>query len=624
MHESSSLDVGGDVQMPGNETVIMKIAPVYPNRDEEITNGEVSRSMDESEGVDKIEQQKLFTGMQDQGNVNATEEVIMEEGMTPVFLNKEYTGDSILDNLSTEEVISLLVMITSRRGRWNPAVFSQMENVVAWDRLNEQRVTLSWLEIWGDSTGTDLFTRKWENTMQVIRSYWAMEYGEGTSDLHQASIFSKQFKRWDLEAKFFTETNTMVECLAKWEGQYNSNDHEMWRKMPGEPRAPNWLDVERDACNQEEIMHRNKLKKRKNKGRNPFRGHKTTPSGEGENLSRRTIRVISSKERHKDMFPQNVPIPTVMPPPLGFSKFRMGSDLKEKHKKQESQTPARKRLDSLYKDLMAKEIRLKEIAMNILKTDTNSALLQSILSMKTCKLRKFSAKVDAQGVVTIDKDMVDTGSGDTDPNISHPGAPVASYARTLTGEQTDSPKEKVQYYPPLGNKGMIGTSILRVDITGGGTTTENDGFTLVTGRRNGIRRMSQGSRNNNNLNNNQNGSRNVREGARTENRNKRDNIASTSMANKNIVINGQNLHGTQDRGNERELRAQEKGTSNNSDSPITDSTGLNCKNPTVSILDKGKPSSTPDVRIVETSNRFLLLDEEGNEPLLPLTQKSGL
>ncbi|KAI3743671.1 hypothetical protein L1987_56733 [Smallanthus sonchifolius] len=348
--------------------------------------------------------------------------------------------------------------------------------------------------------------------MQSVKSSWAMEYGEGKSDLHQDSIFTKSYQCWDPEVKFFEKYDSMVECLVKWEGHDKLNDHEVWRKVPGAQGFPNWLDVERGACNPKETMHRKKKKKRKNEGRNPFRGQKTAPSRDGENLSRRTIRVVSSKERNKDMFPQNLSLPKVMLPPLGFSEFRIGNDFKDKSKQQVSKAPTSNRLDSLYKELMAKESRLKEIATNILKTDANSVLLHSILR-----------------------------------------------------------------------------------------------------RRNDPTQLGKGTRNSHNFNNNLNGSRSIREGAGTDNRNKRGNNASISTVNRNIVTNGQSTHGTQDRGNERDTGAQEQGTSNTLASPIQDTTGLNANSQSESILEKGKSSGIPNVRMVETSNRFMLMDEEGNE-----------
>ncbi|KAI3693488.1 hypothetical protein L1987_76431 [Smallanthus sonchifolius] len=190
----------------------------------------------------------------------------------------------------------------------------------------------------------------------------------------------------------------------------------------GDQRLPNWLDVERGACNPEEAMHHNKKKKRKTKGRNPFRGQKKGLSGDGENGSRRTIRVVSSKERNKDVFPQSLSIPKVMPPPLGLSEFKIGNDPKDKNKQRTSKAPSSSRMDSLYKELLVKESRLKEIETNILKTDANRELMHSILSMKSCNVRKFSAKVNDHGVVTIDEDMVDTGHGDLDTNLIQSGA----------------------------------------------------------------------------------------------------------------------------------------------------------------------------------------------------------
>ncbi|KAI3754129.1 hypothetical protein L1987_53907 [Smallanthus sonchifolius] len=447
-----------DTHLRENENVIMNIASIDPTREDESTGSDANQIMKDSEVTEK-----------------------------------ELTGNFSHSNSAS------------------PGAISQIEDNVAWDRLNSQRVILRWPKQWGESMCTELSNIGWENIMQSVKSSWAMEYGEGDQGF------------------------------------------------------PNWLDVERGACNPEETMHRKK-KKRKNKGRNPFRGQKIAPPRDGENLSRRTIRVVSSKERNKDLFPQNLSFPKVMPPPLGLSEFWIGNESKDKSNQQVSKAPSSNRIDSLYKELMAKESRLKEIANNILKTDANSVLLHSILSMKSCNLRKFSSKVNDNGVVTIDEDMVDTGSGDLDTNINFPGTPIASYAKNA--------QQRSQCYP--GGKDPILPAISQK-------------------------------------------SRSIREEAGTDNKTKRGNNASIRMMNRNIIINGQRTHDTQDRGNKRDTGAQEQGTSNTPASPIQDTTGLNANSQSESLLEKEKSSGIPNVRMVETSNRFMLLYEEGNE----LAKNSG-
>ncbi|KAI3809558.1 hypothetical protein L1987_25535 [Smallanthus sonchifolius] len=442
MHRSIIEETGRDGHSRGTEDVIMIVDPKDSNREDESIGREATQTMQANEDTGTVPSLNLDS-----------------RGTTPCY---------------EEESI--------------------------WDRINNQRILLSWPEQWGESMCTDLSTIEWENTMQYVNTSWAKEYGEGKSDLPQDSVFTK------------------------------------------------------GACNPEEAMHRNKRKKRKTKGRNPFRGQKKVPSGDGENGSRRTIRVVSSKELNKDVFPQTLSIPKVMPPPLGFSEFKIGNDPNDKNKQQASKAPSSSRMDSLYKELLVKESRLKEIATNVLKTDANRELLHSILSMNSCNIRKFLAKVNDHGVVTVDEDMVDTGNGDLDTNLIQSGAQKASYAKMLNGEHSTIHEEKIQYYPPLVNSEGIKVAVIdpripRGDINGGGVSNENDGFTLVKGRRNGPRQVGHRARNSHSSNNYPNGTRNSKEGASTDNGNKRVNNASISMKNGNIVINGQSNHVPQDRGN---------------------------------------------------------------------------
>ncbi|KAI3814423.1 hypothetical protein L1987_14063 [Smallanthus sonchifolius] len=483
---------GSEIPLWGNENSRLNPAHIDPNREDESAGRDNNQIMEDSEITCNLNPPVISAGSPDLETGTDHAMGLREEGMNAVFINQEYSGASILANLSKEGLcltreedeedgeMEVCSAQNTNQGhsdhseKASTGTYSYSNSVnpdnnsldtkdVTWERLNSQRVVLRWPDHWGESWCTELPSKGWEITMQAIKKSWDKEYGEGSSDLHQESIFSKSYQGGYSEVNFFEKYNSMVECLAKWDGQHKLNDHEAWRKVPGNQGFPNWLDVEREACNQEETMHRKKKKKRKNKGRNPFRGQKSAPSrGDG-----------------------------IMPPPLGFSEFRLGSDQKDEGKNQVSKAPTGSRMDGLYKDLRAKESRLKEIATNILKTDANRVLLHSILSMKSCKLRKFSAKVNDRGEVTIDEDMVDTGSGDLDNNIKHPGAPVAS-------------------------------------------------------------QMGQGTRYGNNLNNNLNGPRNIRTGAGTDNRNKKGNNAAVCMENRNIVINGQSTHSTKDTENVRD------------------------------------------------------------------------
>ncbi|KAI3797121.1 hypothetical protein L1987_32371 [Smallanthus sonchifolius] len=73
----------------------------------------------------------------------------------------------------------------------------------------------------------------------------------------------------------------------------------------------------------------------------------------------------------------------------------MGTNLSKKStSKDKSVESHMSKLDNQFEDLVARKDKLREIVANINTTDENASLLNSILSMKSYKIRKFSAKQD--------------------------------------------------------------------------------------------------------------------------------------------------------------------------------------------------------------------------------------
>ncbi|KAI3811872.1 hypothetical protein L1987_16568 [Smallanthus sonchifolius] len=214
----------------------------------------------------------------------------------------------------------------------------------------------------------------------------------------------------------------MVECLAKWVGSHKLNDHEAWRKETGQRRAlPNWLDVERGKCNPGETMQRDKKKKRKHKGRNPFKNQNTGLQGKDGHDTRRKIKVHSSKKQNflkslsqeAVIFSNSGNIPKVIPPPLGFGEFRIGK-----------------------------------------------ASPGNIENGSKPKLKKFSAHVNAQGMVTIDEDMVDNTHETEETNQVHIPAPKSSYAQKLTVTNNMGHRRNVPGTQPGNRNRQNGTGII--------------------------------------------------------------------------------------------------------------------------------------------------------------------
>ncbi|KAI3827120.1 hypothetical protein L1987_01184 [Smallanthus sonchifolius] len=242
-----------------------------------------------------------------------------------------------------------------------------------------------------------------------------------------------------------------------WPGQWNNSsnldleNHE-WLKF---------LDAE-------EATHWKKKKKRKVKGKNPFKASKKgkgyqEDSAMGEEASignRRKIKIWSSKNRKpeknlclkKVSFNQELVPNKMAVPPLGFSEFQMGHERnKENGSNNRSKESMMNKMDSLFEELVIRKSKLQEIAANINTTEENIMLLNSILGMKKFKLLKFLAKVNEEGVVTIDENMVDSEKSPEGNNTSQNLTPHSSYAQMLTGQGCSAQEDKVQYYPLLLN-----------------------------------------------------------------------------------------------------------------------------------------------------------------------------
>ncbi|KAI3754128.1 hypothetical protein L1987_53906 [Smallanthus sonchifolius] len=513
--------------------------------------------------------------------MNDTAATPIEEDLHMVLLNKEYTGDSILDNLSSTGGTP-----TDHEAMEDDEM--KVDGQTEWARMTKEKVIIEWPESWNSIEELDLSSR-WGATIHAVRNAWVEEFAEGRSDLHQSSIFTNNTYLWGPEIQIFKQFDPMVECLAKWEGSHKLNDHEAWRKETGQRRAlPNWLDVERGECNPEETMQRDKKKKRKHKGRNPFKNQNTGLLGKNGHDTRRKIKVQSSKNQnflkslsHEAVtFSNSGNIPKVIPPPLGFGEFRMGKaspgNIENRGKTKVSQTS---KLDRLYEELAAKEVKLKEIAGSVLKTDANRVLLNSILGMKACKLNKFSAHVNAQGMVTIDEDM-----------------------RPRSSEERE--RDKVQ----PGNKLSIDGA-----ATVGTTTKVDDGFTVVRNRKSGNRQSNSGIWNNSRSVTNKVGHRMNVPGTQPGSRNRQNGTGIINTYERNIVSNHNGVNAQAGKGKEGEGEEQE-GLSNASN--YTTQKVVNEPMPMNHLQElqgKGKPKRTSDIHRVETSNKFMLLDEDGNE-----------
>ncbi|KAI3756897.1 hypothetical protein L1987_56723 [Smallanthus sonchifolius] len=212
-----------------------------------------------------------------------------------------------------------------------------------------------------------------------------------------------------------------------------------------------WLDVEHEKCNQEEASHRKKKKKQKRQGIHQFNNmHGKHP--ESNTIEDGAMHGNDTGKKHKIWFSRNRrPAKNILLQKIQFSQeaipvtasinwmgmggFKTGhAKSKESNPKDNIKESHMSRMDNLFDDLVARRVKLKEIASNINTTDENKKLVNSLLAMKSYKVLKFSAKKNEAGQVTFDENMVEQDKG-PDTNIPTPNKGTQStYAAMLTGQ----------------------------------------------------------------------------------------------------------------------------------------------------------------------------------------------
>ncbi|KAI3684042.1 hypothetical protein L1987_84565 [Smallanthus sonchifolius] len=317
--------------------------------------------------------------------------------------------------------------------------------------------------------GQDVDNKVWSTAVNCAKERWKKQDVEAGIGAYSSMIKQLSNQEGNDKACFFEKYNAIVECLAKWWGSHKLNDHEVWRKSKGATGLPSrWLDVDRDACYPEENNHRRKKKKRKSKGSNPFTNTKNKAT-EAEGMDMGDTIGEENRKKHKIWFSRNrrpsknlalkkvtfsqeaIPMNASVHL-MGLGEFKMGQTIsKIKTQKEEPKKSHMSRLNSLFEELEAKKEKLKEIVANINTTDENKVLVNSILGMKSFKVLKFSAKLNEDGKVTIDENMIEV---DQDPNIGmsiSTDVPQPTYASRLSGQTSTLHDEKIQYYPPMVN-----------------------------------------------------------------------------------------------------------------------------------------------------------------------------
>ncbi|KAI3740997.1 hypothetical protein L1987_58661 [Smallanthus sonchifolius] len=473
---------------------------------------------------------------------------------------------------------------------FNASDIDAMDDIVpSWESLCQNPIIIKWPGVWEMNSALT----EWEDIMVRVRNCWAIDPHMGVAKTNSNPMLWGMDIDMDKQVKFFGEYNPLVECLAKWLGSHTLTDHEARRKIPGlKSQHDTWLDVERGACQVEEATHRKKKKKRKVKGKIPFQNQFNPKTSKDNNSladsfngeARRMIKVIRSKNKKLGKsikFSQTFSPVKVIDPPLGFGEFKAGkSGKKDTNGISVSKKIKNSKTISLAREIAAKEAKLEAIASRINETAENSALLNSIRAMKNSKLTKFSAKMNDDGVVCIDENMIEEETIVEDIP-SKEAIPQVSYANMVSGKTPMELEEKIQFYPPLVNND--GTRFAVIDlkyIIQAKEEYKNVLYGYFIGEGNRHRETGRNS-----------------EWPRDGN-------------------DDQNINNKGDQGNSEEIEEQigeENATTMNG--TVTQ----NARSEAKETMDDTNLNRTrnrehgPRIKMVETSNSFHLLDQEGNE-----------
>ncbi|KAI3813487.1 hypothetical protein L1987_18212 [Smallanthus sonchifolius] len=250
-----------------------------------------------------------------------------------------------IDDQGEDLVGNLMSMHTQVSGKDDTTSDGSPSN---WEKFVKSPTSVKRRERWSRNENLDLENIAWNKVLVATRTVWNNVDVEGMVNLYEPTNDLIQGGVTDANINIFEEFDGMVECLAKWEGCDKLKDHEAWKKVQSvHGQRTTWLDVERNACHEEEDVHRKK--KKRNKKNSDKEGKK-----KGKGLNVQDIRVwkkqlvnppernikfglqkIESRRRistKKVNFQKDFIPPKVATQPLGLSDFNRGND-KEHGKK---------------------------------------------------------------------------------------------------------------------------------------------------------------------------------------------------------------------------------------------------------------------------------------------------
>ncbi|KAI3684049.1 hypothetical protein L1987_84572 [Smallanthus sonchifolius] len=410
-----------------------------------------------------------------------------------VKLNQEYVGDSILDNLSCSDSHAVRIMgtgeekeVNSDQSNKQKTVFlDEMEDSLhvphlymqdiewndlsgAWENLMGNPRPIVWPDVWGDDC-TEKDPHDGNTRFEIIWKAKGMEDDRPNINPSEIQKLVGAHSQ-NTKVNFFGDNDPIVASLGKW------MDSLLGCKGDHKEKDSTSMDVVNIAeqSDDEELMALSQ-------------GDEDMTNG-AKNLKK--YRIWSSKNRkpEKNLSLKKVAFNNASIPPaqhlLGFSKFQLGYEKKPKSKST-TVTLARsgkELVGEFYKNAASNEARLSETTRNIIATNDKSKLFNSIKCMQGYKLAKLSARINEDGGVSIDENMVEGEDPSIDPPTEGHVGPATSYA---TMNCRDRPKFAEEIEKTMNDQRQEEQRQTQGQV--GHMTVDNDGFTLVQRREGGGR-----------------------------------------------------------------------------------------------------------------------------------------
>ncbi|KAI3820194.1 hypothetical protein L1987_14052 [Smallanthus sonchifolius] len=389
-----------------------------------------------------------------------------------VTMNMEYTGDSILNNISTqsscedvliegeEQEVSSDQSTKHRRftdttsDKVSNCNLLDLTNIVGFfpgithvqEQGNQKLAQIIYLDKWEDIGGEEGCIEEWEVIMNRNKECLDKEIHQGIDELRKRMQTRWNREADDLATKFSYNNNMAIMGLEKWIGSHTNlcrMEKRKTRDQQGQQQVR--FDMGHGECDINSMAD----------------GGERTNSKEtlDEGGIRKHWRIWSSKNRKPE---KNMPkskyqfqqefIPRKLTQDLILiNEFNFGTGIgkeileADKGKLIIFNNPRLRKIKE-------KEARLLEMAKSINAMSENSKLINSIMGLTRSRLTRFSARMNEAGHVMIDENMIESGMEGGDPTPEPLTFRKISYANKVTGQE-DTPGEDLGIFSPSGTMG---------------------------------------------------------------------------------------------------------------------------------------------------------------------------